>query len=71
MLPGWCRGRWRRDKEGNVYHTYSTYARGLENFVGAYSILNVVPKGRDEDELPWGMGWVRLHDSYEETEEAG
>jgi predicted dithiol-disulfide oxidoreductase (DUF899 family) len=61
----------RRDNEGNVYHTYSTYARGLENFVGAYSILNVVPKGRDEDELPWGMGWVRLHDSYEETEESG
>ena len=51
-----------------AHHTYSTYARGLEAFVGTYSLLNVVPKGRDEDALDWGMAWVRRRDEYEEEQ---
>jgi predicted dithiol-disulfide oxidoreductase (DUF899 family) len=54
-----------RDAAGNIYHTYSTYARGLEQLIGAYSLLDLVPKGRDEDALKQNMAWVRLHDSYE------
>lgn len=52
---------------GAVYHTYSTYARGLDILVGAYNFLDMAPKGRDEDALPWSMAWVRRHDEYEPT----
>lgn len=47
-----------------VYHTYSCYARGLDILNGAYNLLDLTPKGRDEDALPYPMAWVRLHDSY-------
>ena len=53
-----------RDDAGAVYHTYSVYGRGLENFMGAYHLLDIVPKGRDEDELSYGMEWLRLKDAY-------
>ena len=53
-----------KDPAGEVYHTYSTYARGGEAFIGAYRILDFVPKGRDEDELAFTMSWVRHHDKY-------
>lgn len=49
---------------GAVFHTYSTYARGLEAFNPVYQILDLVPKGRDEAGLPWPMAWVRRHDRY-------
>ena len=55
-----------KDTAGAVYHTYSTYARGLEELLGTYRLLDVVPKGRDEDELPYGMAWICLKDSYED-----
>ena len=54
-----------RDDNGDIFHTYSTYARGLDIFIGAYNFLDLVPKGRDEVEFP-GMGWVRHHDRYED-----
>jgi len=54
-----------RDGE-SVFHTYSTYARGLDVFNSAYQMLDMVPKGRDEDDLPWTMAWLRRHDQYEE-----
>ena len=54
-----------KDASGTVFHTYSAYARGLDILVGAYNFLDLVPKGRDEDELPWSMAWVRRHDEYE------
>jgi predicted dithiol-disulfide oxidoreductase (DUF899 family) len=54
-----------KDETGTVFHTYSTYARGLDILVGAYNFLDLTPKGRDEDELPWTMAWVRHHDKYE------
>jgi predicted dithiol-disulfide oxidoreductase (DUF899 family) len=52
-----------RDAEGKVYRTYSTYSRGLDLLIGTYNLLDLVPKGRDEDaESP--MNWVRHHDRY-------
>ncbi len=56
-----------KDKEGNIYHTYSSYARGLDIFIGAYNLLDIVPKGRDEDSLSYGMEWVRHHDRYDDV----
>jgi predicted dithiol-disulfide oxidoreductase (DUF899 family) len=53
-----------RDPSGAVFHTYSTYARGLDMLVGAYNYLDLAPKGRDEADLPWTMAWVRHHDRY-------
>jgi len=53
-----------RDEAGNVYHTYSTYARGLDIFINAYNLLDLVPKGRNEEDAP-GMSWVRHHDRYD------
>lgn len=52
-----------RDPSGAVFHTYSTYARGLDMMNAAYHYLDLVPKGRDESG-PHAMAWVRLHDSY-------
>jgi len=49
---------------GEIFHTYSTYARGLEPLLGVYYLLDLVPRGRDEDALPHGMAWVRHHDRY-------
>ncbi len=52
-----------KDENGDVYHTYSTYARGLDILVGAYNFLDLVPKGRDEDPDST-MNWVCHHDRY-------
>jgi len=53
-----------RGADGAVYRTYSTYARGLDLLIGAYNLLDLVPKGRAEDsEAP--MKWVRHHDRYD------
>jgi predicted dithiol-disulfide oxidoreductase (DUF899 family) len=54
-----------KDEDGRIFHTYSTYARGLDMFMTTYKFLDVVPKGRDEDHLEFSMEWVRYHDSYE------
>lgn len=54
-----------RDADGAVYHTYSCYARGLDTLNGCYQLLDLVPKGRDEAELPMPMAWVRHHDRYD------
>jgi predicted dithiol-disulfide oxidoreductase (DUF899 family) len=55
-----------KDENGNIFHTYSTYARGLDILIGAYNLLDLVPKGRDEADLPWKMAWIRHHDKYDE-----
>ena len=55
-----------KDGAGGIFHTYSGYARGLDILVGAYNFLDLVPKGRDEADLPWTMAWVRHHDRYGE-----
>jgi len=49
---------------GDIFHTYSCYARGGEFLIGAYGYLDLVPKGRDEDALPFTMAWIRHHDRY-------
>jgi predicted dithiol-disulfide oxidoreductase (DUF899 family) len=54
-----------KDQAGEVFHTYSTYARGLDPLVGTYQFLDLVPKGRDEDGLAFSMAWVRHHDRYD------
>jgi len=53
-----------KDEAGEIFHTYSTYARGLDSLVGTYQFLDLVPKGRDEDGLAFSMSWVRHHDKY-------
>jgi predicted dithiol-disulfide oxidoreductase (DUF899 family) len=54
-----------KEKDGNIFHTYSAYARGSENTINTYNYLDLVPKGRDEDSLPFTMAWLRHHDRYE------
>lgn len=53
-----------KDEQGHVFHSYSTYARGLDLLIGAYNFLDLVPKGRDEDGLAYTMEWIRHHDRY-------
>lgn len=53
-----------KDGDGAVFHTYSTYARGLDLLVGTYNFLDLTPKGRDENP-DCTMDWVRRHDDYE------
>jgi predicted dithiol-disulfide oxidoreductase (DUF899 family) len=52
------------DEAAQVFHTYSAYSRGLDPINSGYQLLDLTPKGRDEQELPWSMAWLRRHDSY-------
>ena len=52
-----------RDAAGAIYHTYSTFGRGVEVVMTTYDLLDLVPKGRDEDP-DGGMAWLRHHDRY-------
>jgi predicted dithiol-disulfide oxidoreductase (DUF899 family) len=56
-----------KDERGDIFHTYSAYARGLDLLIGAYNYLDLAPKGRDEDALAYTMAWVRHHDRYGES----
>ena len=49
-----------------VVHTYSTYGRGLDMLIGAYHLMDMLPKGRDEDEFEFSMEWLRRHDQYDD-----
>jgi predicted dithiol-disulfide oxidoreductase (DUF899 family) len=54
-------------KDGaDVFHTYSTYARGLDILLGAYNFIDMSPLGRNEEELKHKMAWVKHHDKYGE-----
>lgn len=53
-----------KDEDGTIYHTYSAFARGLEDFNGTYRLLDATPKGRDEDALSYPMEWVQRRDQY-------
>ncbi len=55
-----------KDDLGNIYHTYSLYARGLDPLNSTYQLLDLVPKGRDEVGLPTPMHWIKLHDQYDQ-----
>ena len=50
---------------GHVFHTYSTYARGIDLMNAAYQYLDLVPKGRDEAGRDDPQYWVRRHDEYQ------
>lgn len=52
--------------DGEIFHTYSCYARGLDALNPAYQMLDLVPRGRDERALPHPMAWLRHHDVYGE-----
>ena len=52
-----------QDKTGDIFHTYSSYARGGDLLLGAYNYLDLTPLGRQE-EKGHGMEWVRHHDRY-------
>lgn len=56
-----------RDAAGAVYLTYSTFGRGVEIIMGTYRLLDLVPKGRDEEGAEYSMQWLRHHDRYEPT----
>lgn len=53
-----------KDDDGTIYHTYSSYARGGEELIGAFNFLDMVPKGRNEPDSI--MQWVRHHDRYDD-----
>jgi predicted dithiol-disulfide oxidoreductase (DUF899 family) len=53
-----------KNSAGEIFHTYSTYGRGLDPLLGTYTILDLAPKGRDEEGLEFSMAWVRYHDRY-------
>jgi predicted dithiol-disulfide oxidoreductase (DUF899 family) len=55
-----------KNQQGEVFHTYSCYSRGLDMLNGAYHYMDLAPKGRDEDNLPYGMAWLHRHDQYDD-----
>jgi len=57
-----------KDDDGTIYHTYSRYARGPEEVIGAFMLLDMTPLGRNENTI---MDWVQLHDEYEGAEKTG
>jgi len=57
-----------KNQAGDIFHTYSAYARGTELLAGAFNWLDLAPKGRNESGI---MSWVRLHDEYEVPAAAG
>ena len=50
--------------DGTMYHTYSTYQRGIDLMNTAYNYLDLTSKGRDED-LASMRDWLRRHDEYD------
>jgi len=54
----------RKDPGGAIFHTYSTYARGIDMLNTAYHFLDLTPKGRDEGDSP--QSWVQFHDCYKD-----
>jgi predicted dithiol-disulfide oxidoreductase (DUF899 family) len=55
-----------KDATGQVFHTYSSYARGGEPFLNSYAFLDITPKGRDETINGNLTDWVRHHDRYDD-----
>jgi predicted dithiol-disulfide oxidoreductase (DUF899 family) len=56
-----------KNDAGEIFHTYSRYGRGVEDMMGTYRMLDLVPKGRDERDVEYKMEWIRHHDRYEPT----
>jgi predicted dithiol-disulfide oxidoreductase (DUF899 family) len=64
-LPGMS--AFAKDDAGNVYHAYSSYGRGIEEWLGTLMILDRAPKGRNEEHT---MSFLRRHDEYEGADNA-
>ncbi len=56
-----------KNEKGEVFHTYSSYARGLEDMVGTLMILDRAPKGRNEEGT---MDFIKRHDEYAPAQQA-
>jgi predicted dithiol-disulfide oxidoreductase (DUF899 family) len=56
-----------KDEAGQIFHTYSSFARGGEMFLGSYAFLDITPKGRDETINGNLTDWVRHHDRYDDS----
>jgi len=54
-----------RDEAGEIFHTYSTYSRGVDMLNGAYHYIDLTPKGRDEAGHDFTQFWVRRRDEYD------
>ena len=54
-----------KDPNGEIFHTYSGYARGLDILINTYNYLDFAPRGRDEENLYFPMAWLHHHDRYE------
>jgi predicted dithiol-disulfide oxidoreductase (DUF899 family) len=59
-----------KDAAGDIFHTYSSYGRGGEPFLGTYSYIDITPKGRDETINGNLTDWVRHHDRYQDDDGA-
>ncbi len=60
-----------KDANGDVFHTYSSFGRGGEDFLGTYRLLDITPKGRNETGPRHNLtDWVRRHDEYESADGA-
>ena len=60
-----------RDDAGAVYHTYSSYGRGAEEILGTYMLLDLTPKGRDENGPGHNLtDWVKRHDQYDTPQQS-
>ncbi|MEM9027555.1 MAG: thioredoxin family protein [Pseudomonadota bacterium] len=57
----------KKTENGAIYHTYSSYGRGLDRLLLVYRFLDVAPNGRNEDSLEFPMAWVRRHDRYDQS----
>lgn len=55
-----------KDEHGDIFHTYSAYARGGDILINTYNFLDMTPKGRNEKDI---MNWVKFHDKYEDSPE--
>jgi len=59
-----------KNEDGEIFHTYSTYARGLDILLPTYNFLDMTALGRHEEGMtPYAMAWVRHHDRYEQKQE--
>tara|TARA_R110002096_G_scaffold266710_1_gene460362 strand:+ start:155724 stop:156431 length:708 start_codon:yes stop_codon:yes gene_type:complete len=54
-----------KDDDGKIYHTYSTFAGGLDPIISADQYMDLTAKGRNESEFDFPMAWIRRHDQYE------
>ena len=56
-----------KNDAGEIFHTYSSFARGGEMFLNSYSFLDITPKGRDETSNGNLTDWVRHRDRYDDN----